>query len=1165
MADNKVCVLAVDDNPDNLISIQALLREAFPDSTVLTAQNGPDGIALAKKEDPDVVLLDILMPGMDGFEVCRRLKANQTLCDIPIVFVTALKEDRQNRIRALECGAEAFVSKPIDETELMAQVSAMRKIKKANVEKRTEKQRLAELVARKTRELKESHEKTLRLLEELKKENESRKKSESALMEAQSLAHMGSFEREGTDDIIKWTDECLKIYGVESEEQINTIAKAMLFIHPDDRGPFSKLRRRMMSRKEKLDTEFRIVRPDGKVRNIEFRFFPTFENGVYVRGHGTVQDVTQRVEAKEALRVSEAKYRKIAENISDVVWTANLDLETTYVSPSVKNLLGETPEQHMKRTLRERVPPSSLEKIKALFAEELEKEKDPKINKNRTRVFELEHYRADGSIIWVSMHISFLRDRYGSIIGTLGVTRDISDVKRAEEALRRSEERFRMLFDRAPLGYQSVDADCVILDVNKQWLEMMGYTRKNVLGKHFYDFLLPDSKESYLAHFKKMMEKGEGSAEFSVIRKDGELRLVACVGKAAYDRYGNFMQSHCMLQDITRQRKAEEELNRQRDLAQQYLDVAGIIFLVLDKQARVELINQKGCEILQLPKEKIIGKKWTDHFVPETARQDLKQAFENIFKGDYVQYSVYENPILTADGAERLISWRNTVLKDEKGHYRGILSSGMDITEHDAALRALHESERSKSVLLSHIPGMAYRCMYDREWTMKFLSDGCLDLTGYPPDSLIDNRKLSYNDLICSEYQADIWREWGKTISKRGQFTYEYEIKTAAGKRKWVWEMGQGIYGQDGEVEALEGIIIDINESKRRYDQIQYMNDHDFMTGLFNRKYYEEAKDRMDKRKFYPLAVMVADINGVRLINDAFGHAQGDRLIKATAKIIEKCCRPGDILARTEGDAFSILLPNTDREAATEMAKKIRDACIRHNSKIRKKADTINLSIGFSIKNIESGSVDEVEKEAEEYLYKRKLLERTSHHSTILSSAMATMFARSQETEEHAERIAQLSIQIGEKMNLSPKNLDELKLLAMLHDIGKIGIDDRILNKPGPLSETEWMEMKKHPEIGYRILMAAPELQSLAEYILAHHERWDGKGYPRGLKGMQIPLVSRILAVADAYDAMTQDRVYRKALSKKEAAKEIQKNAGSQFDPEVAELFLKLVEEEKLL
>jgi HD-GYP domain-containing protein (c-di-GMP phosphodiesterase class II) len=169
---------------------------------------------------------------------------------------------------------------------------------------------------------------------------------------------------------------------------------------------------------------------------------------------------------------------------------------------------------------------------------------------------------------------------------------------------------------------------------------------------------------------------------------------------------------------------------------------------------------------------------------------------------------------------------------------------------------------------------------------------------------------------------------------------------------------------------------------------------------------------------------------------------------------------------------------------------------------------------------------------------------------------MTTMFERSQETEEHAERIAVLAKRIGMQLDLSQKQLDELELLSMLHDIGKIAIDDRILNKPGKLDDAEWTVMKKHPEIGYRIAMTSPDLESIADFILSHHERWDGKGYPQGLQGTQIPLLSRILAVADAFDAMTQNRVYRAALSRKQALAEIMLNAGTQFDPDIARIFV---------
>jgi HD-GYP domain-containing protein (c-di-GMP phosphodiesterase class II) len=210
------------------------------------------------------------------------------------------------------------------------------------------------------------------------------------------------------------------------------------------------------------------------------------------------------------------------------------------------------------------------------------------------------------------------------------------------------------------------------------------------------------------------------------------------------------------------------------------------------------------------------------------------------------------------------------------------------------------------------------------------------------------------------------------------------------------------------------------------------------------------------------------------------------------------------------------------------------------------------------VKYTSQDSIQDVIKEAEELMYRQKLMEGQSYRNTIINTMLATMEAKSMETEEHAKRIKNICLTIGQEIGLSDKQLDELSLLAVLHDIGKIGINESILQKNGPLNEQEWAEMRKHPEIGYRIAQNTPELAPVAEYILGHHERWDGKGYPRGYTGTSIPQLSRILAVADAYDAMTNDRIYRKAMSQAEAIEELKRNAGYQFDPAVVEVFLKL-------
>lgn len=471
----------------------------------------------------------------------------------------------------------------------------------------------------------------------------------------------------------------------------------------------------------------------------------------------------------------------------------------------------------------------------------------------------------------------------------------------------------------------------------------------------------------------------------------------------------------------------------------------------------------------------------------------------------------------------------------------------------------LYESERSKSVYFDNLPGMAYRCKNDRDWTMLDASKGCFELTGYMAESLLNSNELSFNDIIVPKYREILSNEWIRVLKLREQFKYEYEITTASGQRKWVHEVGQGIFDKDGNVKELEGIIFDITETKQHLIQIQYINGHDTMTGLYNRTYFEDAKLKMEKEDYLPLAIIVGDINGVRIINDAFGLAEGDKIITETAKIIKSCCREKDLLARIGGDEFSILMPNTEKNEVREIMDKIEITCEGHNKSIADKAKCINLSLGYAIKRTKFEYIEDVISEAEEHMNKRKLLKRSSYHSSILTSIMATMYERSQETEEHAKRLAEISKMIGEKLNLDQKDTDELELLAMLHDIGKVGIDDSILNKPGKLNENEWEIMKKHPEIGYRIAMSTTELQPIAEYILTHHERWDGNGYPKGLSGLEIPLLSRILAVVDTYDAITEDRVYRKGMSKEFALEEIRNNSGTQFDPSIVEIFMNIV------
>ncbi len=587
------------------------------------------------------------------------------------------------------------------------------------------------------------------------------------------------------------------------------------------------------------------------------------------------------------------------------------------------------------------------------------------------------------------------------------------------------------------------------------------------------------------------------------------------------------------------------------------------LFRTVFEQSPVGIsINSGGIMEYNSMYKKIVGRTaeeinalgWENYTHPDDLTLDLEK-YEKFKAGTLSSYTLNKRYI-KPDGDTVWANITLTPMKVGSKEEPDFLCIVEDITERVKAEKDLRESERSYAVLLSNLPGMAYRCKYDHEWTMLFVSDGCYGLTGYYPAELINNRKRSFSDLISLKYQDPLWRKWVQAVENRTKLKEEYEIVTASGETKWVIEQGQAIYGEDGNVVALEGLIVDISERKRKEDEVVYLNYHDFLTGIYNRRYLELEKDRVDREEYLPLSVMIGDINGVKLVNDAFGHAEGDILIAETAKIIQSCCRPADIAARTGGDEFVILMPMTDMETANSIMEKIRRKCEEYNKDLSNEAYSINISLGFSTKESVNEHLDSVIKVAEDFMYKRKLLEHKSSHSVILSSIKATMHERSHETQEHAERLTSLSKELGKKMKLTQQELDELELVATLHDIGKVGIDDRILNKPGKLDEEEWIEMKKHSEIGYRIAMSSPDLVPIAEYILSLHERWDGKGYPQGIRGEEIPLLSRIVSVVDAYDAMTEDRAYRKAMSDKDAAEELRKNAGTQFDPKIVKQFL---------
>ncbi|MFW5980278.1 MAG: HD domain-containing phosphohydrolase [Halanaerobiales bacterium] len=349
-----------------------------------------------------------------------------------------------------------------------------------------------------------------------------------------------------------------------------------------------------------------------------------------------------------------------------------------------------------------------------------------------------------------------------------------------------------------------------------------------------------------------------------------------------------------------------------------------------------------------------------------------------------------------------------------------------------------------------------------------------------------------------------------------------------------------------------------ITKRKKAEMKMKYMSYHDWLTGFYNRNFLSKKLKELDNNKNHPLSIIMGDINGLKLVNDTLGHKKGDELILRTAKIIEENLRKKDIVVRWGGDEFLIILKNTECKKAELIIDRIKKCC----SKKSIEKFPISIAMGCVEKKEDQHFACAFQK-AEDMMYRNKLIESESMRGNMINNILITLGEKSHETEEHCNRMASLALKVGKKLGLTNSDLDKLIILASLHDIGKIAIPTEILKKPDKLTEKEWEKIKEHPEIGYRILKSSEEFAYIAGEVLAHHERWDGSGYPRGLSGTDIPLLSRIISVVDTYDVMTNGRPYRKAVSPEKALQEIKENSGTQFDPEVVKIFTEIIGEKE--
>ncbi|HWR39647.1 MAG TPA: GAF domain-containing protein [Patescibacteria group bacterium] len=355
-------------------------------------------------------------------------------------------------------------------------------------------------------------------------------------------------------------------------------------------------------------------------------------------------------------------------------------------------------------------------------------------------------------------------------------------------------------------------------------------------------------------------------------------------------------------------------------------------------------------------------------------------------------------------------------------------------------------------------------------------------------------------------------------------------------------------------LEAVSGQVALAIQRKQAEEKLRYFSLHDALTGLFNRAYFETELQRINDGRNGGVAIIVCDVDGLKLMNDTMGHVAGDRVLTGVAGILRKSVRQEDVVARIGGDEFAVLLREGD--AVGEVCRRIRQEIRNFN---RRQKMPVSLSVGHSFRETRPFDSREVFREADNHMYREKLHRSRSIRSSLVQTAMKMLEMRDFLTEGHGERLQDMVTRVARRLQMQERQIADLRLLARFHDIGKVGIPDRILFKPGPLTPEETKEMQCHCEIGHRIALSSEDITPLADWILKHQEWWDGRGYPLGIRGDDIPLECRILALADAYDAMTSDRPYRKAVSREEAIVELRQYAGTQFDPTLVEIFIEVI------
>ncbi len=820
--------------------------------------------------------------------------------------------------------------------------------------------------------------------------------------------------------------------------------------------------------------------------------------------------------------------------------------------------------------------------------------------------FEWQLIRRDGSRLWVETSVSPVIAPDGRVLGFRGVLRDITSRKRMEETLAYQLEleklvartgQILLMSDESNLDSaidlalarlgEFVKADRSYLFLYSQDMKTMSNTHEwcapgitpekdnlqnlPVAGFSWWANQLFTKPYLYIPSVPDLPLEAAAEKEILQMQDIQSLLVVPVPGQ------DNKMLGFLGFDAVKETKEWPEEAVRLLSIAAQFIghaiqqcrstrllqessrfleDIVNFFpdpFFAIDAEGRITVWNQAMEELTGYGANEVIGRSNFECAIPFYGyrRPLLAHAAISRTNGDLALYDTLtvEGETLTVETEVpllpgRIIWAKAKPIRDGKGRVKGAIQSMRDITYRVTIERHLKQALSELEAVLEALPDLYLRLSGDGT---------VLDVRpGYdsPRDILLDNAPEA-GKTLREVFVAPFARQLEEALFAMAEERHArvLHLKFANSEERHFQVHLVPLFHNEAVA-----VIQDITDQYRYTKYLQEISLYDRLTKVYNRNAFQQELERLNGcQDDFPVGIMVCDVNGLKLVNDVLGHLAGDRLLEMFASVLKQCFADKGKVFRTGGDEFVVLFSHHDRRDIRSRLYELETAVAAYNG--ANPDLSLSISVGTAISTKPDTLIKALEK-ADNEMYQAKLRQPKGMHPYLKQTLMYALAERDFLAQGHGDRLCEAMLLLAKAAGVPSDRMDDLRLLAYFHDLGKLRIPQHILAKPGPLTLEERREVAKHCSIGHRIALSAPELAPIAEWILHHHERWDGSGYPLGLKETEIPLESRILAIADAYDAITNHRPYRKARSQEEAIAELRSCAGTQFDPDLVELFI---------